>query len=70
MRKQIDCKILQQAVSGQYLRGMKLRKETFQGEKVDAMKLYVNMTSKLDRVILHVAMITLAVLKMRKRLLR
>ena len=56
MIKQIDCKRLQRAVNGQYSRGMKIRKETYRGAKVDAMKHYVKpcLTSKPDRIILHV----------------
>ena len=51
-----DCKRLQRAVNGQYSRGMKIRKQTYRGAKVDAMKHYVKpcLTSKLDRIILHV----------------
>ena len=56
MIKQIDCKRLQQVVNGQYSRGMKISKGTHWGAKVDAMKHYVKpcLTSKPDRIILHV----------------
>ena len=54
--KQIDCKRLHRAVNGQYSCGMKIRKEIYRGAKVDAMKQYVKpcLTSKPDRIILHV----------------
>ena len=56
MIKQIDCKTLQRAANGQYSRGMKTRKETYRGAKVDGMKYYVKpcVTSKPDRITLHV----------------
>ena len=56
MIKQIDCKRLQRVVNGQYSRRMKIRKETYRGAKVDAMKHYVKpcLTSKPDRFILRV----------------
>ena len=56
MIKQIDCKRLQRAANGQYSRGMRIRKETYRGAKVDAMKHHVKpcLTSKPDRIILHI----------------
>ena len=56
MIKQIDCKRLQRAANGQYSRGMRIRKETYRGARVDAMKHHVKpcLTSKPDRIILHI----------------
>ncbi len=58
MIKQIDCKKLQRVANGQYSCGMRIRKEKYRGAKVDAMKHHVKpcLTSKPDRIILHVGM--------------
>ncbi len=56
MIKQIDCTRSVRLANGQYSRGMRIRKETYRGAKVDAMKHHVKpcLTSKPDRIILHV----------------